>query len=565
QWSARTAGPLRAWPGLPDLAARVDDARRLLTAAAAAGVPLPADPTGVALADLPALAERAGRAGAALTHRRQRERLSAEGLEELAAAVPAGAGEDDVARLVRAAWLRARTEAAVADLLAGGAPGELAAAFRDADASRRRAAARRLRSALSDPAAAPRVRVVAGAAELADGEEFDVLLVDDVQRRPAEDVLALARRARQLVAVGTAEGTGTGDGSAWSALAAALVPHALAWPPAPAHAPTAALRDAVATALRAAGLPVTDGAPVAGHPVDLLVARDPDGDGPALALELDGAPWRALPTVRDREVARPEQLQRAGLAVHRVWSTAWFRDPRGEVQRVVEAWRRAEQERAEQERAEQERAEQERAEQERAEQERAEQEQAEQEQAEQEQAEVLAREEAERVAREEAERAAQQEAERAAQREQAELLAREEAERAAREEAERVAREQAERAPAEEVPQAGADAGPVAAPTVPEPPAGLGSAAGAQATVDGFTAGLGGAHPNVDQTPVEAVDAAVALAYARLGTTAQDTAVLDAAMDVLGFRRRGVKVQRAFKESVQRAKKRMRGAGIRIQ
>ncbi|WP_432495472.1 hypothetical protein [Kineococcus auxinigenes] len=82
--------------------------------------------------------------------------------------------------------------------------------------------------------------------------------------------------------------------------------------------------------------------------------------------------------------------------------------------------------------------------------------------------------------------------------------------------------------------------------------------------MNAFTAGLGGTHPNVDQTPVEAVDAAVALAYGRLGVKAQDAQVLEAAMDLLGFRRRGVKVQRAFKESTQRAKKRMRAAGVKI-
>ncbi|WP_432570535.1 hypothetical protein [Kineococcus sp. SYSU DK005] len=714
QWSARAAGPLRAWPGAPDLAPRVETARRLLAAAAAAGLPLPGDPADVVLADLPDLSGRAAAVRAALADRRRRRRVGEEGLDELAAAVPAGAGEEEVARLVRATWLRASAETAVTGLLGAGAPGELADAFRDVDARRRLAAAHRLRAALADPAAAPRVHVVTGVTGLAGDEEFDVLVVDEVQRRPAEDVLALARRARQVVAVGTAEGTGTGDGSAWSALAAALVPLELRWPAAPEHAPTAALRETVATALRAAGLPVSTGTEVAGYPVDLLVAREPGGDGPALAVDLDGAPWRALPTARDRESARPEQLRRAGLAVHRVWSTAWFRDPRGEVQRVVEAWRRTEQEaerlareeaerlareeaerlareqaareeadrvareeadrvareeaerqareRAEQlareeaareeaareeaerqeaerqeaerqeaERQEAERQEAERQEAERQEAERQEAERLAREQATREEAERLAREEAERLAREqaareEAERLAREEAERQeaerlareqAAREEAERLARDEAERlareeaerqeaerlareqAAREEAERLAREEAERQEAErlareeagraareeaerlarertapveapQAPETGGGAEPEAEPAAPEldapePPAGLGTAAAARAAVDGFTAGLGGVHPNVDQTPAEAVDAAVALAYAQLGTSAQDAAVLDAAMDVLGFRRRGVKVQRAFKESVQRAKKRMRGAGVRIQ
>ncbi len=75
---------------------------------------------------------------------------------------------------------------------------------------------------------------------------------------------------------------------------------------------------------------------------------------------------------------------------------------------------------------------------------------------------------------------------------------------------------------------------------------------------------LDGGNPNIDQTPPAAIDAAVALAYADLGVTAADATVLDAAMDLLGYRRRGTKVLRAFKESVQRTKKKMRGAGVRL-
>lgn len=95
-------------------------------------------------------------------------------------------------------------------------------------------------------------------------------------------------------------------------------------------------------------------------------------------------------------------------------------------------------------------------------------------------------------------------------------------------------------------------------------PKGLGAAEDAQRAVTDFVTGLDGGNPNIDQTPPAAVDAAVALAYADLGVTAADAAVLDAAMDLLGYRRRGTKVLRAFKESVQRTKKKMRGAGVRL-
>ncbi|WP_432488143.1 hypothetical protein, partial [Kineococcus sp. SYSU DK018] len=389
-WAEHASGPPRAWRGRAQLAQQLDTVRRLLDANPAALSPLPQDTAEVELAQLSDLAARAEQARAALLHRRRQLRLSAEGLQDLAAAVPAGAGEEEVSRLVRAAWLRALADVALDALDAvAGRPGGLAAEFRALDERASRTTAQRLRAALAAHGPAPRCLVAHGPAEVPGDAEFDVLVVGGAHRRPAEDVLALAGRARQLVVVGTAEGTGLADGSAWSALAALLPAHELRWPEVPEHAPTTAVRDAVAGALRAADLSVTAGELVAGHPVDLLVA--PPAGGAPLAVELDGAAYLALPTVGDRHVARPGQLERSGLSVHRVWSAAWFRDPGREVQRVVESLRRI-------------------------------------------------GEEAERAAREEAERAAREEAERAA-REEAERAAREEAERAAREEAERAARE----------------------------------------------------------------------------------------------------------------------------
>ncbi|WP_432496734.1 hypothetical protein, partial [Kineococcus auxinigenes] len=386
-WAQHAAGPLRTWPTRAELARQLTEVRRLLAAAAAALPPLP-EPAELELAQLGDLATRAAQERDAAHDAHQRRQLADQGLQELAEAVPAGASTQDVALLVRATWLRARADAALADLdAAADRPGELAAEFRALDLRRSLAGARRLREALAD-SSAPRCRVTGGhlpGGDALEGEEFDVLVVDGAHRRAAEDVLALARRARQVVAVGEAAGAGTGDGSAWSALAALLPVQGAGWPAAPEHAAGTAVREAVAASLRAAGLVVTTGREVAGYPVDLLVASSAQAGEPVLAVDLDGVAHHALPTVRDREVARAEQLQDAGLVPHRVWSGAWFRDPRGEVQRVVEALRGVE--------------------------------------------------EAERAAREEAERAAREEAERAA---------REEAERAAREEAERAAREEAE-------------------------------------------------------------------------------------------------------------------------
>jgi REase_MTES_1575 len=45
--------------------------------------------------------------------------------------------------------------------------------------------------------------------------------------------------------------------------------------------------------------------------------------------------------VRDRDRLRGEHLQRLGWSFHRLWSTNWFADPRGEVAKVRDAYQRA--------------------------------------------------------------------------------------------------------------------------------------------------------------------------------------------------------------------------------
>jgi hypothetical protein len=71
----------------------------------------------------------------------------------------------------------------------------------------------------------------------------------------------------------------------------------------------------------------------AGHPADpsRLV----------LAIESDGAAYFALPTVRERDRMRRQLLETLGWKVHRIWSTAWFRDPQGEAGRAFAAWEQA--------------------------------------------------------------------------------------------------------------------------------------------------------------------------------------------------------------------------------
>ncbi|HET7475374.1 MAG TPA: AAA domain-containing protein [Dermatophilaceae bacterium] len=115
------------------------------------------------------------------------------------------------------------------------------------------------------------------------------------------------------------------------------LPSAPPAPPAtvvPGPAP-AALVSGLADRLRAHGLTVHEAFGSSSYPVDLAV-EDPAAPGRlALAVETDGLGYRAMPSSRDRDRLRPEQLERLGWRHLRVWSTDAYRDPDGEVARLL--------------------------------------------------------------------------------------------------------------------------------------------------------------------------------------------------------------------------------------
>jgi transcription elongation GreA/GreB family factor len=76
---------------------------------------------------------------------------------------------------------------------------------------------------------------------------------------------------------------------------------------------------------------------VAGFFIDLAV-RNPDREGEFLAgIECDGATYHSGLSVRDRDRLRQQILERLGWEgkIYRIWSTDWFRDPRGQVKRLL--------------------------------------------------------------------------------------------------------------------------------------------------------------------------------------------------------------------------------------
>jgi very-short-patch-repair endonuclease len=91
----------------------------------------------------------------------------------------------------------------------------------------------------------------------------------------------------------------------------------------------------VSRALRAHGYDVHPQVGVAGYYLDLAVV-DPNRPGRyVLAIECDGATYHSARSTRDRDRLRQEVLEHLGWQVHRIWSTDWFRDPRGETARLV--------------------------------------------------------------------------------------------------------------------------------------------------------------------------------------------------------------------------------------
>jgi len=101
------------------------------------------------------------------------------------------------------------------------------------------------------------------------------------------------------------------------------------------------LVEDLASRLRGAGLVVHPGYGTSAQRIDLAV-EDPHRRGRVLvAVETDGPRYAAMPSTRDRDRLRIEQLRRLGWEHIRIWTTDLFRDPARDVARVVAAVRRA--------------------------------------------------------------------------------------------------------------------------------------------------------------------------------------------------------------------------------
>jgi very-short-patch-repair endonuclease len=99
--------------------------------------------------------------------------------------------------------------------------------------------------------------------------------------------------------------------------------------------------DNVAARLAELGITVVPQFGVGGYRVDFAAAHPDDPARMILAIEADGAGYRDSGSPRDRDRLRKEHLERLGWRVHRLWSTAWFTDPEGELAKLRAAYAEA--------------------------------------------------------------------------------------------------------------------------------------------------------------------------------------------------------------------------------
>ncbi|WP_375450250.1 DUF3320 domain-containing protein [uncultured Devosia sp.] len=92
--------------------------------------------------------------------------------------------------------------------------------------------------------------------------------------------------------------------------------------------------EAVALQLEGRGWEVVPQVGISGFRVDMGI-RDPDRPGTYLAgVECDGATYHSSATARDRDKVREQVLRGLGWTILRVWSTDWWFDPAGAVDRL---------------------------------------------------------------------------------------------------------------------------------------------------------------------------------------------------------------------------------------
>ena len=107
------------------------------------------------------------------------------------------------------------------------------------------------------------------------------------------------------------------------------------------HIPLNPFELSIKEGLERRGIPVTPQYGVSGYRIDFACAHPNEPGRMVLAIEADGASYHSTPTARDRDRLRQQVLEDKGWRFHRIWSTAWFRNPEAELDKAETAWEKA--------------------------------------------------------------------------------------------------------------------------------------------------------------------------------------------------------------------------------
>ncbi len=83
------------------------------------------------------------------------------------------------------------------------------------------------------------------------------------------------------------------------------------------------------------GLKVVPQVGIAGYKIDLGVLDEASPGRFLCGIECDGVAYHSSETARDRDRLRQQVLEARGWIIHRVWSTDWFKDRQGQIQRLL--------------------------------------------------------------------------------------------------------------------------------------------------------------------------------------------------------------------------------------
>ncbi len=96
------------------------------------------------------------------------------------------------------------------------------------------------------------------------------------------------------------------------------------------------LVEQIASRLRREGYMVNNNVGRSDFRVDIAITDATDPDSYCIGIIIDGLNYRALPTIRDREITIPAVLENLGWRIHRIWALDWLDNPDAVIRHISE-------------------------------------------------------------------------------------------------------------------------------------------------------------------------------------------------------------------------------------